>query len=960
MSNTHGNISLNVKRGSGRMTRAGNDMDAFPFEKLSVDGAALAKMIISPLPNPSFASNRVRDPLKGRDSRDSTSSTVNTSDEDVTSRKKKTSAKKGGSKKKVKENNNNNNNNTNNEDQYYDVEPSLSVRRVVSPPTNGTKSVAFSTLNATSGMKMTDLPEQLDITELDMTEETVSSPSNTKNHNSSPDPEAKHGSRIFRRSESDIRESDEYVESDSYYEVLDSPRVDNNNETSYRASNHTYYSEALSTTGWETCTGGSSADDPPPATTKYSQRTFSDDISDDTPPSPRKSHRTFSIDPPPSPRKGSPPSKSSFSKESSDSAGRSGRVCADGRVYVSPNHKKKLLSEQNLLQHGEGIPIAKFSSQERGRAIDPDGEIDLGVTHSDHGENINPTPDDDDLIDSSGNEYSTNSAGAYKQESSSNEASSIIGSSIEKSYASSRSSSSSSSEETDIAKSSEKLAPKSSPFPSNRLLVFMVIMIVLVGIGLIAGLTFFLWEKMAIDPICRPDDPMCTVPSAPTPVPPNGGDPSTPLVKTDQELLNLFASVVGEAARSEFTSAGMAANWMLYEDPGKDLKIRSDQAWIQRYLLVYTYYATTFNRSTSWLSCNPATEGELELNDKDACKFAYPTELPGGKIIFDLVPSYRWLSAADECQWGGVACGKTVIDEIDVGKAAPGSNIAIKSTMKRLAVTSIVLADQFLKGSIVTELTELPMLQALDLSHNGLEGTLSEKFRSLETLRLQYNAIKGKIPPNLFSDQSVMKELNVGSNLMSGTIPNEVGLASQMTDLYLFNNKFTGRIPPLGNMPLINFQAQKNQFIGMMPFDYGFGGSWPDTLREWWVYDNQLTGSLSDNLGFITGLEDLRVNNNKLTGIIPESIQDLQRLFRLEVQSNSLTGTVPEGMGEIPVLRDVRLQFNDFEGVVPTSLCFLESMEVLEADCLAAADPQTDCLCCTACCNPELGQCQYY
>ena len=948
MSNAQGSSGIHAKRGPGRLTRAGNDMDAFPFEKLSVDGAALAKMIISPLPNPSFASSRVRDPLDGSDS---TSSTVNTtSDEEEQPR----SSKKVGSNKNV-----------------------------ITPPAKGEKSITFSSPNVTdSWMKMTDLPDRLpeeglDATELDMTAEShrVSSPNNDNYNNSSPDPNAK-----LQRSESDERETDEYVESDSYYEVLDSPRADNiDNEVPYRASNHTYYSEALSSTGWETCTGGSTVEDPPPSPTKYSQRTFSDDISEDsdeTPPSPRKSHRNYSTDPPQSPSKKSPSnkSKSSFSSESYCSPGQSGRVGADGTVYVNPNHnKKKNLNEKNLRQHDQGIPIVAFSSQDRGHPIDPDGEMDLGAAHSDHGENINPTPDE---ASPDSFQYSSGNYASFKQGSSSNEASSIVGSSFEESYASSssrsrsRPSSRPSSEETDVPKSSEKLAPTSSPFPSNRLLVFMVIMIAVIGIGLIAGLTFFLWEKMAIDPICPPDDPMCTVPTNPPIAPPI--DPAAPLIKNDDELLNLFASVVGEAARSEFTSAGMAANWMLYEDPGKNLKVRSDQAWIQRYLLVYTYYATTFNRSESWLSCNPSdvdsisdensrkNEGELELNDKDACKFTYPTELPGGRIVYDMVPSYRWLSATDECQWGGVACGKTVVDEIDVGQAAQGSSIAIKSTMKRLAVTSIVLADQFLKGSIVTELTALPMLQALDLSHNGLEGTLSESFRSLETLRLQYNAIKGKVPPTLFSDQSVMKELNVGSNLMSGTIPNEIGLASEMTDLYLFNNKFTGRIPPLGNMPLINFQAQQNQLIGMMPFDYGFGGSWPDTLREWWVYDNQLTGSLSANLGFITGLEDLRVSNNKLTGSIPETIQDLQRLFRLEVQSNSLTGTVPEGISEIPVLRDVSLQFNEFEGVVPTSLCFLESMEVLEADCLAAEEPQTDCFCCTTCCNPEIGQCQYY
>jgi len=270
----------------------------------------------------------------------------------------------------------------------------------------------------------------------------------------------------------------------------------------------------------------------------------------------------------------------------------------------------------------------------------------------------------------------------------------------------------------------------------------------------------------------------------------------------------------------------------------------------------------------------PSRKDEDDNEDKDACRFTYPTEIPGGRIIYDLVPSYRWLSASDECQWGGVACGKTVTDEIDIdidiNDRDPTANATSASTTtttkSRLAVTSIVLANQYLKGSIVTELTALPQLEMLDLSHNDLKGTLNDEFRSLQTLRLQYNALSGNIPSNFFDNESVMRELNVGSNDMTGTIPSDVGLASQMAGLYVFENQFTGRIPVLGNMPLVTFQGQGNSFNGILPFDYDYGGTWPDTMRSWWAYDNKLTGSLSENLGFLSNLEDLRVQDNQLTG----------------------------------------------------------------------------------------------
>eukprot|EP00536_Pseudo-nitzschia_multiseries_P012873 jgi/Psemu1/244936/estExt_Genewise1.C_5130003 len=226
----------------------------------------------------------------------------------------------------------------------------------------------------------------------------------------------------------------------------------------------------------------------------------------------------------------------------------------------------------------------------------------------------------------------------------------------------------------------------------------------------------------------------------------------------------------------------------------------------------------------------------------------------------------------------------------------------------------------------------------------------------------------GTIPSNFFDDQNIMKELNIGSNSMSGTIPDRVGFASQITGLFLFQNEFTGTIPLLGKMPLITFQAQGNKLSGMIPFDYDFGGAWGSTLTTWWAFDNALTGSISENLGFLSSLEDFRVQGNQLTGTIPASIQELTRMFRFEVQSNLLEGTVPNGIGNLPVLRDVRLQYNSFTGVVPTGLCFLTSMELLQADCLGRPDnafelegtPEIECYCCTTCCNAAAKECVTY
>lgn len=179
-----------------------------------------------------------------------------------------------------------------------------------------------------------------------------------------------------------------------------------------------------------------------------------------------------------------------------------------------------------------------------------------------------------------------------------------------------------------------------------------------------------------------------------------------------------------------------------------------------------------------------------------------------------------------------------------------------------------------------------------------------------------------------------MTELNIGANKLEGTISDTIGLtATRLKRLLLFDNDFTGTIPVLGYMPLEIFHAQNNRFSGILPFEYDYGGLWPDTLLEWWSFNNSLTGSIPVDIGrFVSGLEDLRLHQNEMTGSVPESLGELDRLVRLDLRSNNLTGILPESLGDLSSLRDMRVQFNSLEGAVPPSMCLLEAMHTLEAD----------------------------
>ena len=90
-----------------------------------------------------------------------------------------------------------------------------------------------------------------------------------------------------------------------------------------------------------------------------------------------------------------------------------------------------------------------------------------------------------------------------------------------------------------------------------------------------------------------------------------------------------------------------------------------------------------------------------------------------------------------------------------------------------------------------------------------------------------------------------------------------------------------------------------------------------DTLN---LFNNQLTGSIPSEIGYLTNLINLYLNNNQLTGPIPPEIGNLTNLTHLYLQSNSLTGSIPPEIGNLTNLTDLSLSFNSFMGSIPPEI----------------------------------------
>ena len=128
-------------------------------------------------------------------------------------------------------------------------------------------------------------------------------------------------------------------------------------------------------------------------------------------------------------------------------------------------------------------------------------------------------------------------------------------------------------------------------------------------------------------------------------------------------------------------------------------------------------------------------------------------------------------------------------------------------------------------------------------------------------------------------------------NVLTGSIPAELGELSGLESLELPGNRLTGTIPPeLGRLTrLRSLRLNHNRLTGPIPEELGeiIG------LRSLELNDNMLTGLIPARLGRLTELESLHLDNNRLTGDIPTALSRLTNLWALWLGANQLGGCMP-------------------------------------------------------------------
>ncbi|CAN0880419.1 Probable LRR receptor-like serine/threonine-protein kinase At3g47570 [Linum grandiflorum] len=259
---------------------------------------------------------------------------------------------------------------------------------------------------------------------------------------------------------------------------------------------------------------------------------------------------------------------------------------------------------------------------------------------------------------------------------------------------------------------------------------------------------------------------------------------------------------------------------------------------------------------------------------------------------------HSWNGSTHFCNWVGVSCNL------------------------QQRVTSLVLNQLDLSGTLSPYIGNLTFLKAINLENNTFRGQIPQqigKLVHLQELNLTWNAFAGEIPDNL-TRCSQLRILRLGSSFLRGTIPEEIGSLSRIEYIRFQKNNLTGRIPPsLGNLSrLIDFGAAYNNLVGSIPETLGGG---LQSLFSISLGINQMTGKIPRSFSNITSLNIIAIPWNQFEGVLPVDMgYTLPNLQKFAISKNRFSGTLPESFCNATQLQMLDMNDNSFTGRIPSCL----------------------------------------
>ncbi|KAL7251009.1 hypothetical protein ACSBR1_012933 [Camellia fascicularis] len=261
-------------------------------------------------------------------------------------------------------------------------------------------------------------------------------------------------------------------------------------------------------------------------------------------------------------------------------------------------------------------------------------------------------------------------------------------------------------------------------------------------------------------------------------------------------------------------------------------------------------------------------------------------------------------------------------------------------------MTVIDMGNNNLKGNIPSSMQYLGGLQSLHLRNNHLSGEISSSLQNCNNLvmvDLCENKFIGSIPTWMGERLLHLTVLILRSNKLDGMIPLELCRISSLQILDLANNNLSGAIPWCINN-ITSMAMKRNSGVDLtyrITCSSKRLGCWSSayldnanlvTKGSNYQYDkilalvtiidvsnNNLYGSIPEELTGLLGLLSLNLSRNHLIGVIPKKMGDMVSLESLDLSKNQIRGEIPPSMSGLTFLSYLNLSYNNLSGKIPLS-----------------------------------------